>query len=310
MRGGIVHLPSGLDNNNHRYVLRQADHRRPLITAFSGFVTPTVSQIQVLSNERPIPDEFFDLLEGIPTSYLVIHDWALPSPMRDPIQEMLFRGVNSNRLRFVGTFPGTEINGNEGAQLFAVTKTEPEAKSDSRLPAYLMPHRLATEVESDPRCLIVEFDRWSFPLYMLYHTSFHRLPRYDEFVTAAKETAKDVIAFDPDGEKYLATNLKGFADDWTNRSEFTRAFARTTPAQFVDQLFVNAEVTPDKAFREELISGLQSGTETRASVLLKVISNESVKAHEHATAIVLFHYFAYLRRNPDDPPDKKIGTAH
>jgi hypothetical protein len=39
-------------------------------------------------------------------------------------------------------------------------------------------------------------------------------------------------------------------------------------------------------------------------VLLKVISNQSVTAHERNTALVLLHYFGYLRRNPDEPPDK------
>ena len=304
MRGGIAHLPSGLQESNHRYVLRQADHRRPLITAFSGFATPIVKDFETLSQSRPIPDRFFDLLEEIPASYLVVHDSSLPPGARPATRNMLARGVATGRLRFIGEFAGTGINGNDGAHLFAVTKTEPDAQSVTALPSYLLPRELSVEARNDPTLLVTEFERWSLPLYLLYKVSYGRVPRYDEFIADAQTVGRGIVLFRLDWEQQLQNNFRSFAEGWTERSAFKKAYAGKTAALYVDQLFSNAGVKPDETQRSELVEGLQSGAETRASVLLKVISKETVTQRERNTALLLLHYFGYLRRNPDDPPDK------
>jgi len=304
MRGGIAHLPSGVQASNHRYVLRQADHRRPLITAFSGFATPIVKDFETLSQSRPIPDRFFNLLEEIPASYLVVHDSSLPPDARPATRDMLARGVTTGRLRFIAEFAGTGINGNDGAELFAVVKTEPDAQSVATLPSYLVPHELGVEARDDPTVLVTEFERWSLPLYLFYKVSYGRVPRYEEFITDAQTTGRGIVQFGMGWEQHLQNNLRSFAEGWTQRSAFQKAYAGKTAEQYVDQLFSNAGVKPDEAQRGELAHGLQSGAETRASVLLKVISTETVKQGERNNALLLLHYFGYLRRNPDDPPDK------
>ncbi len=303
MRGGVVHLPSGVLESNHRYVLRQADHRRPLITAFSGFVTPVVKEIEALSQSRPIPDRFIDLLESIPTSYLVVHKASLPPASRSATKSMLARGVASGRLRFIGDFPGTGINGNDGADLFAVVKTEPGAQSVAPLPSYLMRRELGLDVRDDPSLLVSEFDRWSYPLYLFNKVSFGRMPRYDEFMTDAQTTGKGVVLFDPNWEQQLQSNIGSFARAWLERPSFKRAYAGKTAEQFVDQLWSNAGIQSDQAERSEMIAGLQSGAEKRTNVLLKIISNERLIQRERNSALLLLHYFGYLRRNPNDSPD-------
>jgi hypothetical protein len=303
MRGGVAHLPSGVQASNHRYVLRQADHKRPLITAFSGFVTPIVKEYETLADSRPIPNRFFDLLEEIPASYLVVHDSSLPPGARSATKEMLARGVSSGRLRFIGAFAGTGINGNDGAELFAVTKTEPDAKAQAGLPAYLVPHELGVEVREDPRLLVTEFERWGFPLYRLYKVAYGRMPRYDEFIAAAQTTGRGVVLFGTDWEQHLQSNFRSFAENLTERPPFKKEFAGKTAEQYVDQLFSNAGLRPNESDRTALIEGLTSRAETRASVLLKVSANEMLIQHDSNTALLLLHYFGYLRRNPDDPPD-------
>ncbi|HSS20909.1 MAG TPA: hypothetical protein VLL54_12615 [Pyrinomonadaceae bacterium] len=303
MRGGLVHLPSGLDANNHRYVLRQADHGKPLITAFSGFGTPTLTKIETLSSRRPIPDEFLDLLEGIPTSYLVVHEWALPPPAVAATQSMLFRGVLSGRLRYVGKFAGSGINGNDGAELYALTRIEPNAQASSDLPPHLVPHELGKEVQDDPTFLVSEFDRWSFPLYLIYKVSFNRTPRHAEFVTAAQSIGTGVVVFGPEWETQLQNNLQTFAEGWVNRPEFKQKYSGKTATQVVDQMYANIGIAPETSKRNALVNDLQAGNETSASVLLKVISDEAVIQHERDPAFVLLHYFGFLRRDPDDPPD-------
>jgi hypothetical protein len=304
MRGGIAHLPSGVQASNHRYVLRQADHGHPLITAFSGFVTPILKEFETLSRSRPIPDQFFNLLEEIPTSYLVVHDSLLPPEARPATRDMLARGVATGRLRFVADFAGTGINGNDGAELFAVVKTEPDVQSGATMPAYLVPHELGVEARDDPTVLVAEFEHWSLPLYLFYKVSYGRLPRYEEFISDAQTTGRGIVLFGKDWEEHLQNNFRSFSEGWTQRSAFKKAYAGKTAEQYVDQLFSNAGVKPEEAQRSELAHGLQSGAETRASALWKVISKESVNQRERNNALLLLHYFGYLRRNPDDPPDK------
>ena len=303
MRGGVAHLPSGVDAANHRYVLRQADHVRPLITAFSGFVTPILKEFEALSQSRPIPDRFLDLLEEVPTSYLVVHDWSLPVESRPATRDLLARGIATGRLRFIAAFPGTGINGNEGAELFAVTKTEPDAQSLDAVPDYLVPHELGAEVRNDPTSLVGEFDRWGFPIYRLYKVSYGRMPRYDEFMNDAEVTGKGVVLFGMDWNQRLQENFRSFAADWTSSPAFRKTYNGKTADEFVDQLSSNAGVKPDEAQRSALINELKNG-ETRGAVLLKVISNEELIQRERNTALLLLHYFGYLQRNPGEPPDK------
>lgn len=303
MRGGVAHLPSGTPGSNQRYVLRQADHRRPLITAFSGFVTPQLREYETLSQSRPIPDVFVDLLEQIPASYLVVHDSALPPDSRSATREMLVRALSVGRLLFVREFPGTGINGNDGALLFAVTKTEPQARAEGPLPAYLAPRELGADVREDPTILVSEFDRWSYPLYLLYKVSFGRMPRYEQFLRDAETTGQGIRLFQLDWEQHLKNNLAKFAAEWTERPEFKKAYAGKSAEEFVDQLYAHAGVQVDETERTVLATRLQKGAETRASVLLKVIGNETLMRQERDNAWLLSHFFGYLRRNPDDAPD-------
>ncbi len=122
MRGGIVELPIDAFPGLFESVLRAADHGRPLITATSGFSVPTVEKIRGFTAERPIPDSLFNHLESIPTSYVVLHwTWIAP-PNRSAYEDLVNRGVDSGRLRFVKRFSAPGL-----VDLFAVAKTEPEA---------------------------------------------------------------------------------------------------------------------------------------------------------------------------------------
>lgn len=125
MSGGIVELPAERDSYAYyRYMLRAADHGRPIVTASSSFAPPIVREIESLTQQRPIPERFIDLLEGIPTSYLVVHKSLLTNESRQAIENFITRETASGRLRLVGSF------GSSGApdDLYAVTKIEPAAR--------------------------------------------------------------------------------------------------------------------------------------------------------------------------------------
>lgn len=132
MSGGIVELPAlygGMPN--YYYVLRAADHTRPLVTAMSGFLPPLEQRIEALTQQRPIPDEFIDLLESIPCSYLVVHNGFMGPADRAALESFLARGITAERMRFIRSY--------DGADLYAVTRTEPKASSEANPPFLIQP---------------------------------------------------------------------------------------------------------------------------------------------------------------------------
>lgn len=307
MRGGIVHLPAGGKTGNYRYVLRQADHRRPLVTAISGFGTPILTELEALSQADPIPDRFLDLLEGIPASYLVVHDSLFEPQARAAVSDLLQQGIASGRLRYINRFAGSGINGNEGADLYAVAKVEPGAISQSVPPEAQPPTELTALLDDDPTVLVRQFEDWSFALERLYLVSYGRRPKYQEFVVDARALAQGVTAGEHGWQDKLNKNFPAFAETWVNRPEFAKRYAGKSDEDFVAELFRNAGVTPADADLAKLVSGLREHTETRATVLRKVVSNEAVARTERDRALVLIHYFGYLRRNPDDAPDNNLN---
>ena len=127
MRGGIVELPAGVGHFNYLYTLRAADHERPLVDAVSGFRPPVVQAVEEMSQSRPVPERLLDLLEAIPVSYLVVHRSALDDEGRGAVSDFLNGGVAAGRLRLIARFGDAQT----GDELFAVTKTEPDALSET-----------------------------------------------------------------------------------------------------------------------------------------------------------------------------------
>ncbi len=131
MRGGIAELPFGVNEPmDFVYVLRAADHGRPLITAISGFMPPIPAEIDSLTHNLPVSDKLIDLLERIPCSYLVIHNDQFEPSARATLESVLGTGLTSGRLRFIRSY--------EESDLYAVTRTEPEAKSEAPPPAQVL----------------------------------------------------------------------------------------------------------------------------------------------------------------------------
>lgn len=55
----------------------------------------------------------------------------------------------------------------------------------------------------------------------------------------------------------------------------------------------------DQQELQQLISGLQMGSETRATVLRKVVESPEVTVKFYNEGFVVEEYFGYLRRDPD-----------
>ncbi len=173
--------------------------------------------------------------------------------------------------------------------------------------------------------LSIEFQQTGYLVERIYKTAFgsasgastlggaHQLPvpivRFNEFLADTQQIGQGVVVNVGNWQQQLESNKQAFALEFVQRSRFTSAFATTlTPAQFVDQLFNNAGVTPSTGDRNAAIAEFGSATNTsdtaaRGRALRDVAENSILNTQEFNRAFVLMQFFGYLRRNPNDPQD-------
>jgi hypothetical protein len=107
-------------------------------------------------------------------------------------------------------------------------------------------------------------------------------------------------------------------NEFVTRPEFKAIYDGLNNAQYVDKLFQTTGVVPTDAERTALINGLStSGSETRASVLFKIVDGTQTLAdgalvfqtrygkafydQQFNPGFVQMEYFGYMKRDPDDP---------
>src|SRR6266568_3695436 len=173
--------------------------------------------------------------------------------------------------------------------------------------------------------LSIEFQQTGYLVERMYKAAFgnasgastlggaHQLPvpivRFNEFLPDTQQIGQGVVVNVGNWQQQLENNKQAFALDFVQRSRFITAFATTLmPAQFVDQLFANAGVTPSASDRQAAINEFGSATNTsdvsaRSRALRDVAENSILNTQEFNRAFVLMQYFGYLRRNPNDPQD-------
>lgn len=295
MRGGIVELPAG-GNLNYRYMLRAADHQKPLIVGTSGFNSPIEDQIEALTRTGAIPAELMTMLESIPTSYLVICNQSIMPERTADYETFLARAVTGGRLRFINRFDGRD-------DLYAVVKNEPEAKSEAPLPFGLTNQDWAKKIHDDPVSLLSQPLNWSQRLYRVYLASLGAMPRDKEFMSDLEKIGQGIIVGSEGEEEEVAANFREFVEGWVKRERFIKSLGQLDDTQYVNRLIENSGINVDAASREALVSGLSGGRDTRGSVLLKIVDDPRLIEKEKYRSLLLLHYFGYLRRNPDDPPD-------
>jgi hypothetical protein len=297
MRGGIVYLPAGGDNN-YRYMLRAADHAKPLIVGTSGFNSPYEDKIENLTRTGQISDELMTLLESVPASYLVIANNVVPPDRIPEYQAFLRRQLSSGRLRFINRFDGRD-------DLYAVVKTEPQARTEAALPFDGKLRDWSSSIHEDPVVLLGPLNLVQ-KLYRVHLVTSGSMPRYEPFKSDIEEVTRGVIVGSEGQEQRFADNFQHFIETWVARESFTKTFGSLNDVDFVNKLLGNAGITVQQQERQALIDALASGKETRASVLLKIVDDPRLVQKEQNRSLVLLHYFAYLRRNPDDPPDGNL----
>jgi Carboxypeptidase regulatory-like domain/Matrixin len=133
-------------------------------------------------------------------------------------------------------------------------------------------------------------------LYGLYSTALGRLPRFAEF------ESDRVTIMNQKGE--LESIRLALASGLVERPEFKRRYPATMkPAEFVDSLIVSLAQSSGLdlgAERSFLINLFDDGANGRAAVLARLAADQRVVDAHYNQAFVLFQYFTYLKRNPDD----------
>jgi hypothetical protein len=163
--------------------------------------------------------------------------------------------------------------------------------------------------------LSIEFQKTGFLVYRLYKAALpastsrpRGFPRYREFVRDSQDVSRGVIVGNAGYEQVLEANTVDFINRFVARSEFLSNYpTNLTNAQFVDKLVAQSGISITSAQRDFLITGLNNGSETRATVLRRVVENPPFITAETSRAFVLMQYFGYLRRNPDDSPNSDFS---
>ena len=156
--------------------------------------------------------------------------------------------------------------------------------------------------------LSIEFQRTGMTAFLTHRiTDPSTLPRYHNFMRDLQALQKDFVFGAPGSDAQLEANKQAFFNDFVARPDFVLRFGPLSNAQYVDLLLANRNVPFTPAERDALVNGLNGGTETRATVLRQLVENELFRQNQQNTAFVLMEYFAYLRRNPDDPPDNNFA---
>jgi hypothetical protein len=164
--------------------------------------------------------------------------------------------------------------------------------------------------------LSIEYQNTGYLVYRFYKSSFTAsagrpkgLPRIDEVLADTQQIQRGLIVGRAGWEQQLEQNKQDFARLWVQRAEFLAQFPNDMPSgAFVDKLFANSGVTPAQAERDAAVAAFGvGGVEGRAAALRNVADSSSVYNKQYNSAFVLMQYFGYLRRNPDDPPDRGFG---
>lgn len=154
--------------------------------------------------------------------------------------------------------------------------------------------------------LSIEFQQTGYLLYRFNKASFGSMPRRNDFMIDMQSVATGVIVGATGWQQTLEDNKRRMADDWVQRPAFRDRFGSLNDDQYVRALFMNAGIQANESEINDLVQGLTTGRETRATALRHVADNAAFTQKEQNPAFVLMQYFGYLHRNPDEGPDNSL----
>jgi hypothetical protein len=168
-----------------------------------------------------------------------------------------------------------------------------------------------------------EFSNTGYFVLRVYRGSLGRMPHFggtgsanDEFTRDAATLGQGIVVNNALAPNVINANKQAFVNEFVTRLEFRGIYDGLSNTQYVDKLFQTTGVTPSASDRQALIDGLNGGTETKASVLFKVVDGTTTTTggllvfnttygkafydNLFNAAFVQMEYFGYLQRDPDD----------
>ncbi|MBV9928561.1 MAG: DUF4214 domain-containing protein [Acidobacteria bacterium] len=161
----------------------------------------------------------------------------------------------------------------------------------------------------------IEFQNTGYLVYRTYKAAYGSPPgqppiNWPNFLFGTRQLGQNVVVGQGDWQNQLELNKREFFDAFAQGLYFPLFHPTTlSPAQFADRLFANAEVTPTAAERQAVIGEFGGAADTadaaaRARALRRVAENGKLAQQEFNRAFVLMQYFGYLRRDPNESPDR------
>jgi hypothetical protein len=173
------------------------------------------------------------------------------------------------------------------------------------------------ETTSGAFFLSPEFGYTGQYVYVVYKGSLGRMPTFREFMRDVQQVSRGIIVGNAVSASTIEANRAQYLTEFLQRPEFANIYAALTNQAYVDKLFQTTGTNVSSADRQALVTGLNGATETRATVLHKVVNGTRVLAEgqveitaaygkafldsQFSPSFVQMEYFGYLRRNEDTP---------
>jgi hypothetical protein len=171
-----------------------------------------------------------------------------------------------------------------------------------------------------------EFQNTGYFVLRVYRGSLGRIPYFggsvpvdfskDEFTRDQATVSAGIVVNNQLDAGVINANKQAFVNQFVTRVEFLATYAALNNDQYVDKLFQMTGVAPTASERSALVDGLTNNTETRASVLFKIVDGTQTVAggdlqfqtrygqvfytQQFNPAFVQMEYFGYMKRDPDD----------
>ena len=164
--------------------------------------------------------------------------------------------------------------------------------------------------------LAIECQETGFLAYRTRKVSFGDEPgrpvpiNFPELMTEAQRLGRNVVVGPTtDWQARLEANKQAFFTGWVQRPDFLARYpVGMSAADFVNTLNATGGFPLTPPERDALVAQLNTNntTQGRAAAVRAVAENQELARREKNRAFVLMQYHGYLRRDPEDPPEKNL----
>jgi hypothetical protein len=193
--------------------------------------------------------------------------------------EREIRELRTDPAFFDLTFP--LIYNADGVRIYDARSIADTGAKPGRLEPYPV-REYAARTARDPSQFLTEFSSVAYRLYCLRRTAFDQTPRYETFMSELITLGTHVFPRGPGWRDTLAQNERALIARWMESSEVKERCAR-----------------------------MSDGHETKEVALQRMATTLAADRGQFQAAFVLCHYFGYLKRDPDQFPDRDLtGYNH